>query len=606
MFLPSLLRDDAIIPRTRLTRTLKDSAVGLTAPHSLASIRSSSLHMPQSKTQSYDVIVVGSGASGGWACKRLSEAGLKVALLEAGKPQSDQDFSEHKPAFELKYRNKAREILRKTRPIQSRFACDEYNSDWFVNDLEEPYTTPDDKPFLWMGRLRVTGGRTNVWGRVSLRFSDLDFKAASRDGYGEDWPLGYKDIEPYYDLVEKYVGITGSAEGLEHLPDGQFQPAVALTCQETLFRNRVKEKLGRSVMPARSANLTKPLHGRGPCHYCGPCERGCMTHSYFNSAFTTVADALASGHCTLISNAMAYKVLMDADLNRARGVLYIDRNTRKPREVNARAVILCAQSQESVRILLNSATPQYASGLANSSGVLGHYLTAHVRSGGGHGEFPSFGAKPSLEGGGPHKPLGIYVARFRNLPNAPPFKKFLRGFGYEGESSTGFNWGAAGFGEAYKQALLEPRTSLEVTGFGEVLPRWDNFVEIDPSVKDIYGIPALKIYMSDGENERAMIQDMGDSAGEMLEAAGAKNIRTYAHPSAPRWALHEAGIARMGSDPKKSVLNQFQQTHDVKNLFVMDASGFTSNPCQNPTLTIMALCVRSCDYLLSEMKKNVI
>jgi choline dehydrogenase-like flavoprotein len=563
--------------------------------------------MAEEKKHSYDVIVVGSGASGGWACKRLAEAGLKVALLEAGRPQSDKNFTEHKPPFELKYRNRAPEIIRKTRPIQSVFdVCNEYTADWFVNDLEEPYTTPAGQPFLWMGRLRMTGGRTNVWGRVSLRFSDWDFKAASHDGYGEDWPLSYKDIEPYYDLVEKYVGITGSAEGLAHLPDGQFQPPVPLTCQETLFRNRVKEKLGRTVMPTRSANLTKPLNGRGPCHFCGPCDRGCMTHSYFNSAFTTVADALASGNCTLISNAMAYKVLMDPASNRARGVLYIDRNSRQPREVQARAVILCAQSQESVRILLNSATPQFSNGLANSSGVLGHYLTAHVRSAGGRGEFPNFGAKPSVEGGGPHKPLGIYIARFRNLQNAPPYKKFIRGFGYEGESSTEFNWGAPGFGAAYKKALLEPRNSIEITGFGEVLPRWENFVELDAAVKDIYGIPVLKIHMSDGENERAMIQDMGDSAGEMLEAAGAKNIRTYAHPSAPRWALHEAGIARMGTDPNKSVLNQFQQTHDVKNLFVMDASGFTSNPCQNPTLTIMSLAVRSCDYLMSELKRDAL
>jgi choline dehydrogenase-like flavoprotein len=561
--------------------------------------------MAEKTKQTFDVIVVGSGASGGWACKRLAEAGLKVALLEAGRPQSDKNFTEHKPAFELKYRNMAAEIIRKTRPIQSKFdVCNEYTQGWFVNDLEEPYTTPTDKPFNWMGRLRMTGGRTNVWGRVSLRFSDGDFKAASLDGYGENWPLGYKDIEPYYDLVEKYVGITGSAEGLAHLPDGHFQPPLPLSCQETLFRNRVKEKLGRTVMPTRSANLTKPLNGRGPCHFCGPCERGCMTHSYFNSAFTTVADALGTGNCTLISNAMAFKVLTDPERNRARGVLYIDRNTRQPHEVYARAVILCAQSQESVRILLNSATPQHSNGLANSSGVLGHYLTAHVRSGGGSGEFPSFDTKPSL--GGPKKPWGIYIARFRNLPNDPPYKKFLRGFGYEGESSTEFNWDVPGFGEAYKKSLREPRARIGITGFGEVLARWDNFVELDSNVKDVYGIPVLKIHMSDGENERAMIQDMGDSAGEMLEAAGAKNIRTYAHPSAPRWALHEAGIARMGDDAKKSVLNQFQQTHDLKNLFVMDASGFPSNPCQNPTLTIMALCVRSCDYLMAEMKRSAI
>jgi choline dehydrogenase-like flavoprotein len=448
----------------------------------------------------------------------------------------------------------------------------------------------------------MTGGRTNVWGRVSLRFSDWDFKAASHDGYGEDWPISYKDIAPYYDLVEKYVGITGMVEGLEELPDGQFQPPMALNCQESVFRDRVKQKMGRVATLTRSANLTQSLNGRGPCHYCGPCERGCVTKSYFNSAFTTVADALKSGNCTLISNAMAFKVLMDADRNRARGVLYIDRITRAPREIQARAVILCAQSQESARILLNSANSQYPNGLANSSGVLGHYLMAHVRSAGGRGEFPELAPSPSLSA--PIKPLGIYIVRFRNMKGNPPFKKFLRGYGFECDSNFDFNWGAPGFGEAYKKALREPRTEFSLTGFGEVLPRWNNFVEIDKEVKDVYGIPVLKIHMSDGENEKAMIKDIAESAGEMLEAAGAKNIRTRANPSAPRWAVHEAGVARMASDPKKSVLDQFQQTHDIKNLFVMDASGFTSNPCQNPTLTIMALCVRSCDHLMDEMKRS--
>jgi glucoside 3-dehydrogenase (cytochrome c) catalytic subunit len=560
--------------------------------------------LAESATQKYDVIVVGSGASGGWACKRLAESGLKVALLEAGRPQSSANFSEHAPAFELKYRNLAPEIVRKTRPIQSQMwdVCNEYTQDWFVNDIEEPYTTPADKPFNWLGRLRMTGGRTNVWGRVSLRFSDWDFKAASHDGYGEDWPISYKDIAPYYDLVEKYVGITGMVEGLEELPDGQFQPPMALNCQESVFRDRVKQKMGRVATLTRSANLTQSLNGRGPCHYCGPCERGCVTKSYFNSAFTTVADALKSGNCTLISNARAFKVLMDADRNRARGVLYIGRITRAPREIQARAVILCAQSQESARILLNSANSQYPNGLANSSGVLGHYLMAHVRSAGGRGEFPELAPSPSLSA--PIKPLGIYIVRFRNMKGNPPFKKFLRGYGFECDSNFDFNWGAPGFGEAYKKALREPRTEFSLTGFGEVLPRWNNFVEIDKEVKDVYGIPVLKIHMSDGENEKAMIKDIAESAGEMLEAAGAKNIRTRANPSAPRWAVHEAGVARMASDPKKSVLDQFQQTHDIKNLFVMDASGFTSNPCQNPTLTIMALCVRSCDHLMDEMKRS--
>ena len=560
--------------------------------------------MAELARQKYDVIVVGSGAAGGWACKRLAEAGLKVALLEAGRPQSNENFSEHTPPFELKYRNLAPEILRKTRPIQMQMGdvCNEYTQDWFVNDIEEPYTTPADKPFNWLGRLRMTGGRTNVWGRVSLRLGEQDFKAASHDGYGEDWPISYKDIAPYYDLVDKYVGITGMAEGLEELPDGQFQPPMPLNCQESVFRSRLKEKMGRTATLARSATLTRPLNGRSACHYCGPCERGCMTESYFNSAFTTVADALKSGNCTLISNAMAFKVLMDTDRNRARGVLYIDRNTRAPREIYARAVTLCASSQESVRILFNSANRQYPNGLANSSGVLGHYLMAHVRSAGGSGEFPELAPTPSF--GVPIKPVGIYVVRFRNTKGSPPFKKFLRGYGLEGDSEVDFNWGAPGFGEAYKKALRETRSELSLAGFGEVLPRWDNFVEIDKDVKDIYGIPVVKIHMSDGENEKAMIKDIAESAGEMLEAAGAKNVRTHATPSAPRWAVHESGIARMGSDPRKSVLDQFQQTHDIKNLFVMDASGFTSIGCQNPALTIMALCVRSCDHLMDEMKRN--
>jgi choline dehydrogenase-like flavoprotein len=559
--------------------------------------------MTDTSKQSFDVIVVGSGASGGWAAKRLAESGLKVALLEAGRPQSNSNFTEHKPLFDLKYRDLVPSIVRKTRPIQSGFdICTEYNYEWFCNDLDEPYSTPADKPYQWLGRLRMTGGRTNVWGRVSLRFSDFDLQAADHDGQGENWPLTYKDIEPYYDLVEEWVGICGQAEGLSHLPDSKFQPPMPLTCQETLLRNRAKEKLGWTVTPARSANLTRPLKGRAACHYCGPCERGCQSRSYFNSAFTTVADAVKSGNCTLITNAMAYKVLMDEDRNRARGILYVDRNTRETREVSARSVILCAQAQESVRILLNSASRQHQNGLGNSSGVLGHYFTAHVRSGGGSGDMPAFDAKPTLAG--PHRPVGFYVPRFRNLKGAPQSKDFVRGYGFEGDSGVGFNWSAPGFGEAYKKSLHEPQGQINVTGFGEVLPRWENYVEIDKDKVDRYGIPVLRIHMANGPNETAMVKDMAVSAGQLLEAAGAKNIRTYANPANGRWAVHEAGIARMGNDPIKSVLTPFQQTHDVKNLFVMDASSFPSNPCQNPTLTIMALCVRSCDYLMDEMKKG--
>jgi choline dehydrogenase-like flavoprotein len=552
---------------------------------------------------SFDVIVVGSGAAGGWVAKRLCEAGLKVALVEAGRPQSDKNFTEHLADFQLKYRDKAPEIIRRTRPIQKDcYACMEYNYQWFANDLDEPYSTPSDMPFSWQGRLRVVGGRTNVWGRQSYRLSDLDFKAASHDGYDEDWPLSYKDLAPYYDLVEEYVGITGMNEGVYELPDGKFHPPMGLTCAETLFRTRLKEKMGRVATLGRSANITKPINGRAPCHYCGPCERGCQTHSYFNSAFTTVADALSSGNCTLITNAMAYKVLIDKDRNRAQGLLFIDRTNRQLQEIYGRVVVLCAQALESVRILFNSSTPQYPNGVANSSGVLGHYLMDHVTGGDAFGELHELGGKPSLNG--PHRPDGIYVIRFRNTHDVPRSSKFLRGFGYQGEGDVSFNWRAPGFGDAYKKALIEPKVFIGLGGFGECLPRWDNYVEIDRNRIDAFGIPVLKIHMSYGENERAMLKDMAASAGEMLEAVGAKNVHVEENMSAPGWAIHEVGIARMGSDPKKSVLNQFQQTHDIKNLFVMDGAGFTSTACQNPTLTIMALCVRSCDYLMGELKKG--
>ena len=560
----------------------------------------------QSKSQdAFDVLVVGSGASGGWAAKRLCEAGLKVALVDAGRPQSDASFTEHKPEFMARYRNRAPEVIRKTRPTQKDcYACNEFNYDWFCDDIDEPYTTPKGKPFSWQGRMRVTGGRTNVWGRQSYRLSDLDLKSASYDGFGEDWPLAYADLAPYYDLVEDYVGITGIAEGVDELPDGRFHPPMGLTCAETLFRNRVKDKLGRTVTLGRSANLTRPINGRAPCHYCGPCHQGCATHSYFNSAFTTVADAMKTGNCTHIPNAMVYKVLTDTDRNRARGLLYIDRVTREPRELRGRVVVLSAQALESARILLNSASRQNPGGLGNASGALGHYLMDHLWvAGGASGEFPELGGKPSL--GGPQRPDGIYVIRYRNTKKQK-FDRFLRGYGFQGGGSTAFNWNAPGFGEDFKKGFRDPVTSVSLAGFGECLPRYENFVEIDPGGQlDVYGIPVLRIHMAWSDNERAMVADMAESGAEMMEAAGAKNIRPYAVPDrVPGFGIHEIGVARMGRDPKTSVLNQYQQVHDIPNLFVMDGAGFTSGACQNPTLPIMALTVRSSDYALEEMRKG--
>ncbi len=553
---------------------------------------------------SADVLVIGSGASGGWVAKRLSEAGVRVTLVEAGRPHGEGDFREHHRAFDLPYANLSVGLLRQTRPRQADcYACTEFTSDWFANDLEEPYTTPKEKPFSWQGRLRIVGGRTNVWGRQSYRLSEQDLKGKSFDGAGEDWPLSYADLVPYYELVEDYVGITGQAEGAPELPDSRFLPPMPFTCAEARLRERVSKAFGRTVTIGRAATLTRELNGRAPCHYCGPCERGCATRSYFNSAFTTVADALATGRCTLVTNAMVYQVLMDGDHRRATGVRYVDRTTRETRELRGRVVVLCAQALESVRILLNSSTRQQPNGLANSSGVLGHYLMDHLWvAGGASAEFSDL-AEPRVKSRA-RRPNGIYVVRFRNTTRGPRHKAFLRGYGFQGGDRTDFNWAAAGFGDEWKRAVREPVVSLGLAGFGECLPYHGNFVQIDKATTDIYGIPALEIHMMWGENERAMIPDMAASAAEMMEAAGARNIQPYAVPDrVPGYGIHELGVARMGTDARASVLNQFQQAHDVANLFVMDGSSFPSGGCQNPTLTIMALAVRSTDYLLEEMRK---
>jgi|SRR5579864_1197129 len=551
--------------------------------------------------KTYDVIVVGSGATGGWAAKRLSEAGLKVALLEAGRAVTAQEFTEHVPSFKLKYRNHSPEIMR-TRPVQRQcYACMEYNYEWFVNDLENPYSTPPDRPFTWQ-RLRILGGRSLVWGRQSYRLSDVDLKAASRDGYDVDWPISYADLAPYYDVVERYVGITGAAENNPMLPDGQFLPPMKMSCGEIRLRDAIKAKFGRTLTIGRAAVLTQGQNGRAPCHYCGPCERGCMTYSYFSSPFTTVKDALKSGNCTLITDAIVSHVDMNASSNKAQGVTFIHRTTKESKQVRGKAVVLCAQALESTRILLNSSTREYPRGLGNSRGLLGHYLMDHVVGGGASGVFEDLRVPPSANP--PRRPNGIYVVRYRNTPATGKHPHFIRGYGFQGEAGPSFNTDAPGMGADYKKAVKEGIYYAGLGAFGESLANFDNFCEIDANLKDAWGIPALRISMAHGKNEAALMRDAAETAAEMLEAAGAKNIRLQTRTEMPGMAIHEVGTARMGNDPKKSVLDPFCRSHDVSNLLVADGSCFVSSACQNPTLTMMALCVRACDHLVERFKRN--
>lgn len=537
----------------------------------------------------FDAIVVGSGATGGWAAKKLTESGMRVALLEAGSKVTPADFTEHKMPWQMPYLGMSPKIVR-DRPIQGLcYACTEYNYKWFANDVENPYT--QEKPFHWI-RMRVLGGRSLSWGRQSYRFSDLDFKAASHDGYGDDWPVSYADMVPYYEEVEKYVGISGNAEGLPQLPDSIFQPPMEMTCGEELLRRHVKDKFGRTVTIGRTAILTKAQNGRQACHYCGPCERGCSTFSYFSSPFTTVADAQKTGRLTLVTGAVASHIVLKD--GKAAGVAYIDRDSRQPREAHARYVMLCASTLESTRLLMNS-------GIGSSSDAIGRYLMDHIYQGGAAGTMPMLEARPWA--GMPRRPNGIYIPRFRNV-NEKETNGFIRGYGYQGGSSPSFDFGAPGFGASYKNAARKGYWNIAISLWGECLARKENRVEIDGNRVDAWGIPVLKISAEWGDNEKKLWNDGREQAAEMLRAAGAADVHLTGQFSVPGFCIHEVGTARMGNDPKTSVLNKHNQAHEVPNLFVTDGACYVSIGCVNPTLTMMALTVRACDYLINEYSKR--
>jgi choline dehydrogenase-like flavoprotein len=555
----------------------------------------------------YDVIVVGSGASGGWVAKELTEKGVEVLMLEAGPPRvPTRDFTEHVWPYQLKYRGFGNQkALLENQPVQRLcYACDDYSRQFFVNDHEHPYTFPADKPFMWI-RGRQVGGKTFCWARVSYRYSDFEFKAASRDGYGEDWPISYKDLEPYYDRVERYIGVSGSYEGLPQLPDSRFLPPMRLSCGELVAKETVEKKFGWKLIVDRSANLTVPLNGRPACHYCDQCQRGCFTASYFNSPSVTLPAAARTGRFHLVSDAVVSHVKMNAQ-GKADGVVYIDRTTKAAREVRGKIVVLAASTLESTRILLNSRSPRFPNGVGNAHGVLGHYLMDHTTLENGGGTMPALQAAAREPVG---RPCGYIIPKYVNTVGPDRNKNFLRGYYFAGDGRQELYRHALstpGFGrELREQVRSYIPYSFSIYAQGECLPRYDNFVALDPKVKDAWGIPVLHIHASHGENELAMAKAMRDHLGEIMDALKLEDRRS------PRGELnvfgkniHECGTARMGNDPKTSVLNAFNQVHEAKNVFVTDGACFVTQGCWEPTLTIMAISARAADYIADECRKG--
>ncbi len=554
----------------------------------------------------YDAIVVGSGISGGWAAKELCEHGLRTLVLEAGRPiEPGTDYCEHVQPWEMHFRGRGdRQALDRDQFIQKNcYACDEYSGKFFVNDRENPYEFDADKPFHWI-RGRHLGGRSITWGRQVYRWSDLDFEANARDGVAVDWPIRYADIAPWYDHVERFIGVSGQAENLPQLPDGQFLPPMEMRCVERLVRDKLMEKwAGERVLTiGRCAILTRNHNGRAACHYCGPCERGCITHSFFSSLGSTLPAARKTGLLTVRPHSVVHSVRYDARLDRATGVRAIDGETMQPLEFQARIVFVCASALESARILLNSATERFSTGLGNSSGQLGRNVMDHTFGAGASGTIPGFEDQTSYG----RRPNGIYIVRFRNVKEKHP--KFLRGYGFQGGGSRGtVPRPRQGFGPEFKKALLSEELApwrFSIGGWAECLPRQDNFIALHPTLKDKWGIPALKVQCSWGPNELALTEDVQATAAEMLEAAGAKDVRTYNDHLPPGLCIHEMGTARMGRDPKTSVLNGWNQVWDAKNVFVTDGACMVSSGNQNPSITYMALTARAVAHAVDLLNRK--
>ncbi len=554
----------------------------------------------------YDAIVVGSGMSGGIVAKELAEQGLQVLLLERGTHYEHGSgyTTEHKAPWEFPYRNGVPPAVEQADyAVQSlHYSFSDATQRFFIKDSERPYV--QETPYRWIAA-DIVGGRSLLWARQSYRWSDLDFEANARDGHGVDWPIRYGDIAPWYDHVERFVGITGSAEGLPQLPDSIFLPPMEMNAVEKAAKAGIEAAFPeRKLIIGRSAVLTQAHNGRAACHYCGPCERGCSTASYYSTLSVALPVAMATGNLTLRPHSVVHSVIYDAATNRATGVRVIDALSKEGVEFEARVVFLCASTLGTAQIMLNSTSPTFPNGIANSSGVVGHYLLDHHAHLGASGTFEGFEDRYYYG----NRPNGIYIPRFRNIDARTRRADFLRGYGFQGSASRP-SWSRGrsmpGFGANFKHALRDPGPwRMGLTGFGETLPNYDNHCRLDPDQVDAWGIPILRLNVTRGENERAMRRDILETAAEILEAAGATDVRTYENESPPGFGNHEMGSVRMGRDPQNSVLNANNQTHDVPNLFVTDGACMTSSACQNPSLTYMALSARAAHFAADALRRG--
>jgi len=548
--------------------------------------------------QTYDAIIVGSGISGGWAAKELCEKGLKVLMLERGSNVEHPNYATAlKNVWDFPHRLRIAPKDREEHFVQSRhWSFREDNKHYYINDKENPYE--ETKRFDWI-RGNIVGGRSLLWSRACYRWSDLDFEANAKEGIGTDWPIRYKDIAPWYDHVESFIGVSGNKDGIGHLPDGNFMPPFEMNAVEKFFKQKVETVYNnRKVIMGRTANLTRPVKGRGQCQARDLCHRGCPFGAYFSTNASTMPAAFATGNLTVRPHSLVNKVLYDEQKQKATGVEIIDTETNAVMEFYAKIIFLNASTVGTAFILLNSASSRFPGGLGNGSGQVGRNLMDHHK-----------GLNASADVGGfeemyyyGRRPVSIYVPRFKNIlkKDAP----FLRGYHLGGGAYRPRNQNAEGIGAELKEGMSEPggwRFSLYA--FGECLPYGDNRIRLNHDKKDKWGRPLINIDCEFKENEKAMNRDISAAAQELMEAAGFKNIQVQNNISFPGNANHEMGTARMGHDPKTSVLNSFNQMHEVPNVFITDGSCMASSACVNPSLTYMALTARACDHAVNEMKK---